>query len=138
MHVFFFSVFETRPSTKRKSDGGEDVSAKSKYGYLKDIHSKHHTKKVKLSTESVNISEHISPVPMFIQNGQCSNNSQFAVPERLIRNILTHESRELVALTDNDTTNEYELLDVEDSKYFRGMISFYILVHYTWQLTFRI
>lgn len=29
----------------------------------------------------------------------------------------------MVALTDNDTTNEYELLDVEDSKYYRGMNS---------------
>lgn len=47
----------------------------------------------------------------------------FAVPKRLhiTRNILAHGARELVALTDNDTTNEYELLDVEDSKYFRGM-----------------
>lgn len=121
--MFFFSVFETRPSTKRKSDGGEDVSAKSKYGYLKDIHSKHHTKKVKLSTESANISEHIPPIPMFNVNGQCNNNSLFAVPEPHIRNILAHEPSELVALTDNDTTNEYELLDVEDSKYYRGMIT---------------
>lgn len=77
---------------------------------MKDIHSKHQTKKVKLSTESVKIDEHISKV-------------------RNIRNILAQGPRDLVTFTDNNTTNEYELFDVEDSKYFRGMNSLYILVH---------
>lgn len=102
-------------TTKRKSDEvlPTRVSSGNKYGYLKDIHIQHKFKKQKVTNDppkskSVKIREIISSVA----------NKHFAIAEFTQDPLPIRENIKLNL--SNELEMQYELLDVEDSKYYRG------------------
>lgn len=103
-------------TTKRKSDEALPTRASSgnKYGYLKDIHIQHKFKKQKVTNVPPKSKpEKIKEIISSVANNHCVISEFTQDPLPMHENIKLNLSNELEM--------QYELLDVEDSKYYRGI-----------------
>lgn len=106
-------------SLKRKSDElpQSHKTGGNKYGYLKDIHTKHKIKRQKLSSEHLDGKRwhYVKSIKLFTMAKivfffSISEANDECPLELVVQDVVPKEEQEI----------QYELLDVEDEKFYRG------------------